>query len=134
MFGCFVDRVLRVGEGAGAEAVLVESLDFWFGDERWPPPSDYRTVGLARRSVSTGRRGYASAVDEILFEVRRDDEASVFVASWDDPAGGGITTQGVDLKELQENLQEAVAVHFDEGTGPRRIRVHFVTDPVLVAV
>jgi hypothetical protein len=27
---------------------------------------------------------------------------------------------------------EAVSVHFDEGTGPRRIRIHFVSDPILV--
>jgi len=71
-------------------------------------------------------------MDEILFEVRPED--LVLVASWDDPAWGGITTQGGDLKELQENLREAVAAHFDEGCGPRQIRLRFMTDTVLVAV
>ena len=42
--------------------------------------------------------------------------------------------QGEDLRDLQEQITEAVAVHFDEGEGPRRIRVHFVSDPILVQV
>ena len=71
-------------------------------------------------------------MDEILFEICLDDETNTFVASWDDPSGGGITTQGIALKDLQANVQEAVSVHFDEGQGPRQIRLHFVTDPVLV--
>jgi hypothetical protein len=57
------------------------------------------------------------------------------VAWWDDPAGtGGITTQGQDLRDrdLHEQISEAVAVHFDEGAAPRRIRIHFVSDPILV--
>jgi hypothetical protein len=44
---------------------------------------------------------------------------------WDDPAGsGGITTQGQDLRDLQQQLTEADSAHFDDGDGPRRIRVH----------
>ena len=33
------------------------------------------------------------------FTIERDEEAGLFVASWDDPAGGGIATQGKDLRE-----------------------------------
>jgi hypothetical protein len=33
---------------------------------------------------------------------------------------------------LQQQITEAVAVHFDEGTAPRRIRIYFVSDPILV--
>ena len=54
------------------------------------------------------------------------------MAWWDDPDGGGITTQGQDLKDLQQHITEAVATHFDEGDAPRRIRIHFVSDPILV--
>ena len=55
------------------------------------------------------------------------------MASWDAPDGsGGLTTQGRDLRDLQQQVTEAVAAHFDEGTAPRRIRLHFVSDPVLV--
>jgi hypothetical protein len=55
------------------------------------------------------------------------------VAWWDDSDGaGGITTQGNDLRDLQQQVTEAVAVHFDGSAAPRRIRIHFVSDPVLV--
>jgi hypothetical protein len=32
-------------------------------------------------------------------------------------------TQGQDLRDLQQQITEAVAVHFDEGAAPRRIRI-----------
>ena len=57
----------------------------------------------------------------------------MLVAFWDDPSGGGITTQGADLEDLQRMVREAVACHFDEGTHPLRIRLHFSDDPVLQA-
>jgi len=69
---------------------------------------------------------------EIIFNVERDEESSFLVASWDEADGnGGITTQGHDLSELQAMVREAVLCHFDEGEAPERIRLHFVTDPVL---
>ena len=71
-------------------------------------------------------------VDEITLQIQRDDESGWLVASWDAPAGaGGITTQGQDLSDLQQQVTEAVAAYFDEGAAPRRIRLHFVSDPVL---
>ncbi len=72
-------------------------------------------------------------MEEITFQVQRDDESGQLVAWWDDPSGsGGVTTQGEDLRDLQQQIIEAVAVHFDESEAPRRIRVHFVSDPILV--
>ena len=72
-------------------------------------------------------------VDEITLQIQRDDESGWLVASWDAPDGaGGITTQGQDLSDLQRQVTEAVAAYFDEGVAPRRIRLHFVSDPVLV--
>jgi predicted RNase H-like HicB family nuclease len=50
--------------------------------------------------------------EEITFVIGKDRESGWFVASWDNPAGGGITTQGKDLAELQANLKEAVQCHF----------------------
>jgi hypothetical protein len=41
------------------------------------------------------------------------------VAWWDDPNGGGITTQGRDLRDLQQQIAEAVATHFDESAANR---------------
>jgi predicted RNase H-like HicB family nuclease len=73
------------------------------------------------------------AMHEITLQVQRDEESGWLVASWDDPDGtGGITTQGRDLRDLQEQITEAVAVHFDAGSVPCRIRIHFVSDPILI--
>ena len=72
-------------------------------------------------------------MEEITLQVQRDEDSGWLVACWDDPDGlGGITTQGQDLRDLQQQITEAVAVHFDEGAVPRRIRIHFVSDPILV--
>jgi hypothetical protein len=63
-------------------------------------------------------------MEEITLQVQGDEQSGILVAWWDDPSGsGGITTQGKDLRDLQQQITEAVAVHFDEGDAPRRIRV-----------
>ncbi|MGA3204198.1 MAG: hypothetical protein ABSF12_17040 [Bryobacteraceae bacterium] len=63
-------------------------------------------------------------MEEITLQVRRDEESGWLVASWDEPDGsGGITTQGEDLRDLQQQIADAVAIHFDEGEKPRRILV-----------
>jgi hypothetical protein len=67
--------------------------------------------------------------EEITFQVKRDEESGILVAWWDDSDGeGGITTQGQDLRDLQQQVTEAGAVHFDDDVAPRRMRVHFVSD------
>jgi predicted RNase H-like HicB family nuclease len=71
-------------------------------------------------------------MEEITLEVRRDEESGWLTAVWDSPEGGGITTQGQDLKDLQAQVMEAVAAHFELDESPRRIRLHFVSDPILV--
>ena len=61
-------------------------------------------------------------MDEITFQVRRDEQSGFLTAWWDDSEGaGGITTQGQDLRDPQQQTTEAVGVHFDDGTAPRRI-------------
>ncbi len=70
--------------------------------------------------------------EDITFKVEKDEESGFLVASWNDSAGkGGITTQGADLKELQEMVADAVRCHFDESDRPRQVRLHCVTDPIL---
>ena len=74
-------------------------------------------------------------MDEIVFTVEPCEETGVLVASWDAPANrGGITTQGKDLRELQEQVADAVRCHFDSDELPRKIRFHFVADPVLAGL
>jgi hypothetical protein len=72
-------------------------------------------------------------MDEITFEVIRDEKSGHLIACWDAPDGsGGITTQGEDLRDLQAQIVDAVATHFEENETPRRIRLHFISDPILV--
>lgn len=61
----------------------------------------------------------------VVFRVEPDLEAGALVASWDDPAGGGITTQASSLSELVEGIKEAVTCHFSAGAAPRRASLHF---------
>ena len=69
---------------------------------------------------------------EITLNVEQDEETRWLVASWDDPTGkGGITTQGKDLRELQEMVKEAVLCHFHEGKTPKSIRLRFLSNAVL---
>ncbi len=69
-------------------------------------------------------------VNVIVFQVVEDEDGT-YCASWDDPRGGGISTQGSDLAELQTMVRDAVLCHFDEGEVPERVRLHFAQDPAL---
>jgi hypothetical protein len=57
----------------------------------------------------------------------------LLVAHWDDPQGGGLTTQSEHLADLEASIRDAVEVHFDPEELPARIRLHFGNDPVLAA-
>lgn len=68
---------------------------------------------------------YAKAMTEITFNVERCQDTGMLVASWDEPdQNGGITTQGIDLTELQEMVKEAVLCHFNEGEAPSAVGLH----------
>jgi hypothetical protein len=70
-------------------------------------------------------------MDVLAFKIERDAEAGVLTASWDDPNGGGITTQAANLTELTEAIKESVRCHFAGRTAPRQVTLHFETDPIL---
>src|SRR5437773_238313 len=72
-------------------------------------------------------------MDPLAFRIERDVEADVLVASWDDPAGGGITTQAKDLTELAEAIKESIRCHFAGRSAPREVTLHFESDPVIAA-
>ena len=55
------------------------------------------------------------------FTVERDDASGRFTAWWDDPDGGGITTQADSLATLPKAIKEAVRCHFSNGKSPRRV-------------
>ena len=67
---------------------------------------------------------------EITVNVEPCVETGGFVARWDDPRGGGITTQGDTLAELQGIVTDAVSGYFEAGEAPARVRLHFDQDPV----
>lgn len=69
-------------------------------------------------------------MSEIVFLVVEDDSGA-YCASWNDPRGGGISTQGNDLAELQAMVRDAVLCHFDDDEVPPRVRLHFAQDPAL---
>jgi predicted RNase H-like HicB family nuclease len=83
-------------------------------------------------SGQPGSRNPKANTDEITFNVERDEENGWITASWVAPRGqGGITAQGKDLRELEQNVREAVRCHFEDGKLSGRIRLHFVNDAVL---
>jgi predicted RNase H-like HicB family nuclease len=71
-------------------------------------------------------------MNEITFNVEQDEDC--LVASWDDPNGGGISTQGESVPDLIAMIRDAAAGYF-RAAGvplPERVRLHFVNDPELV--
>ncbi len=68
---------------------------------------------------------------EITFRVESCPETGGYVARWDDPRGGGITTQGDTLAELQSMVADAVGGYFEAGEKPTKARLHFAQDPIV---
>ena len=70
-------------------------------------------------------------MSEIIFEVTEDDVDGGYSAS---ALGYGIHTKGDSLEEVRRNVKEAVDYYFDDTMPrPKRIRLHFVRDEILVA-
>jgi predicted RNase H-like HicB family nuclease len=68
---------------------------------------------------------------EITFQVEPCSETGGFVARWDEPKGGGITTQGDTLAELQNMIADAINGYFEPSMKPSRVRLHFLQDPIV---
>ena len=68
---------------------------------------------------------------KVVFTVERDEETGAYTVSWDDPAGGGISTQAETLAELSSAITEAVKCHFVDRPLPRVTALHFERDPEL---
>ncbi len=47
--------------------------------------------------------------------------------------GESIFTEADSIDGLREQVRDAVRCHFDEGQGPRVIRLHFVREEVIAA-
>ena len=66
---------------------------------------------------------------EIIFSVQESPEGGYEAQA----LGHDIFTQGDTLEELREMVRDAVKCHFDEGSAPQVIRLHFVRDEVMKA-
>ena len=66
---------------------------------------------------------------EIVFQIEDAAEGGYTARA----LGHAIFTEAQSLDELRESVRDAVRCHFDEGTGPKLIRLHFVRDEVLAA-
>ena len=64
---------------------------------------------------------------EIIFSVQESPEGGYEARA----LGYSIFTQADTMDELKLNVREAVRCHFENGTLPARIRLHFINDPVL---
>jgi len=68
---------------------------------------------------------------EIVFDVEPCAATGGYVARWDAPGGGGITTQGDSFGELDIMIADAVVGYFEPHQRPRSVRLHFSQDPIL---
>jgi len=66
---------------------------------------------------------------EIIFVVEEAPDGGLSARS----LGESIFTQAPTMAELRERVRDAVRCHFDEGTQPGLIRLHFVRDEVIAA-
>ncbi|HMM56663.1 MAG TPA: hypothetical protein PKD77_03580 [Rudaea sp.] len=68
-------------------------------------------------------------MNEIIFQIDEAPEGGYTAKA----LGHAIFTEADTLDALRDNVRDAVRCHFDEGQGPRLIRLHFVHDEVLAA-
>ena len=68
-------------------------------------------------------------MDELIFQVEQAVEGGYIARA----LGASIFTEAEDLEDLREQVRDAVRCHFEEGKGPKVIRLHFVRDEVIAA-
>lgn len=68
-------------------------------------------------------------MDELIFLVENAPEGGYTARA----LGESIFTEAEDLPDLREQVKDAVRCHFDDGKGPRIIRLHFVHEEVIAA-
>ena len=68
-------------------------------------------------------------MSEIIFVVEEAPEGGYTARA----LGEAIFTEADTLDRLRSNIREAVECHFDEGQGPKVIRLHWVREEVIPA-
>jgi hypothetical protein len=64
---------------------------------------------------------------ELVFVVEEAAEGGYIARA----VGESIFTEADDIPRLHANVRDAVRCHFDEGKGPKVIRLHFVRDETI---
>ena len=68
-------------------------------------------------------------MDELIFLVENSPEGGYTARA----LGESIFTEAEDLSNSREQVRDAVRCHFDDGQGPKIIRLHFVREEVIAA-
>ena len=68
-------------------------------------------------------------MSEVVFVVEESPEGGYTARA----VGESIFTEADTLPDLHEKAREAVRCHFDNGSAPKLIRLHFVRDEVIAA-
>jgi hypothetical protein len=68
-------------------------------------------------------------MQELIFLVEEAPEGGYTARA----LGASIFTEADDVDSLRDMVRDAVRCHFDEGQGPRVIRLHFVREEVFAA-
>jgi len=61
-------------------------------------------------------------MDEMIFMVENAPEGGYIARA----LGASVFTEADDLEALRQQVRDAVRCHFEEGRGPKLIRLHFV--------
>ncbi|HBB97724.1 MAG TPA: 2-oxoisovalerate dehydrogenase [Blastocatellia bacterium] len=68
-------------------------------------------------------------MEEMIFMVENAPEGGYTAKA----LGESIFTEAENLDDLRQQVRDAVKCHFDEGQGPKIIRLHFVREEVIAA-
>lgn len=68
-------------------------------------------------------------MDELVFQVEQAPEGGYTARA----LGASIFTEADDIESLRGQVRDAVRCHFEEGQGPKTIRLHFVREEVIAA-
>ncbi len=68
-------------------------------------------------------------MDEMIFMVENAPEGGYTARA----LGASIFTEADDLDALRQQVRDSVRCHFEEGQGPKIIRLHFVREEVIAA-
>ena len=66
-------------------------------------------------------------MNELIFIVEEAPEGGYTARA----LGASIFTEADSLADLYEQVRDAVRCHFDEGQGPKMLRLHFVREEVI---